>query len=432
MSILYCRNKFTNDYVSINDVEKKPLSKTSSPYICLECKEPLQTKMGKVLSHHFSHFGNSKCGGGGPESLFHILGKETIKKYLSKLRFYDCSEYKCKKTISFTNHTCIIEYYHKSMFLDCGIFDENGKLVYAIEIYHKHQVDDRKLEKLKNCSLPMKELVAKDMLYSCYGSRDPEEILKNKLQLQENVIFLQPYGNSRCDSCELKEQKRKELLRLRRLEEEEDKKKKKKMIRDQKRKEKLEKQYKAFIRDFEYDEQDKIDLDDFYIRNKLIQEEFKKKMIREGIEKEQRKQRELKRKENLRHFWFKCKLRLFKRKLIRNRTRRIEKYVRMFVKNMTNVNKRIRKNKRKLKSKMTFEEYDWKEYVKIQLQEQQPVDNYVEKKYKAFRKERKKNHLYYEWIRIRKTGEPPIYPGYNKNVNPLCKSSMSKQGCICP
>lgn len=75
---VFAVNKRTDTITHISDVERG-----NEHCVCIECGERLIPKRGEILTHHFAHNPETSCsagsnGGGGSETIFHLLLKEAI------------------------------------------------------------------------------------------------------------------------------------------------------------------------------------------------------------------------------------------------------------------------------------------------------------------------------------------------------------------
>ncbi len=213
-------------------------NKTDGPFYCIECKEELILKKGKIKIPHFSHKGNSNCTG---ESSEHILAKKFIIDNLGDCKFNstcnvcDCicdsvvfrsgcylpdmdvsgkkvhdtkviqdkkvhniKEIQDKKVhnikeIQDTNeipdkkdeencgfHIGIPEYKIGKYIVDICIKDNNDKIVGVIEIFYKHKTDITKIRDLRKICESVIELNAVDVISTFLSSKT--KVLDNILQ----------------------------------------------------------------------------------------------------------------------------------------------------------------------------------------------------------------------------------------------------------
>ncbi|ADI38447.1 hypothetical protein [Waddlia chondrophila] len=138
--------------------------------ICPSCKAPLTAAKGNIKQHHFKHAIDSGCESG-LESSIHLAAKEIIKE---------------KKTIKLPENVLVLEkkdskglpHHESTIIVEAGLlikfdFVEEEKIIdgmivdllakkqekqLIIEIYFRHNVDDEKIQKIKNSNISAIEL----------------------------------------------------------------------------------------------------------------------------------------------------------------------------------------------------------------------------------------------------------------------------------
>lgn len=147
-----------NNLVHISDVKNGKACNC----VCQSCKSPLIAAHGKINQHHFRHVVDSECASN-PESAIHMAAKKMIvDKRMVSLPEYASNAYATdSRGIKHTESETIVK--NGTIVLFDSVEDEkslNGMRVdllakkdetsLIIEIYYRHQIDDQKIEKIKN------------------------------------------------------------------------------------------------------------------------------------------------------------------------------------------------------------------------------------------------------------------------------------------
>lgn len=149
-----------NSLIHITDVERGK----KSNYICPSCKSPLVAVKGKKNQHHFRHDLTKECEGG-LESAIHLAAKKiiiekkeiTLPKHIFSVSGRDSRgmEHKVKKTIALDGIVVDFDSVKEEIYLPgirADIIGKKKDKKLIIEIFYRHKVDEKKLEKIKKAN----------------------------------------------------------------------------------------------------------------------------------------------------------------------------------------------------------------------------------------------------------------------------------------
>jgi len=127
------------------DIQKASKEKE---YYCIECGTRLNIRDGEIRVKHFYHLNTVECDN---ESYLHKVYKKVIEN-CKRIHFYD---FFLKKPINLIFDFIKLEYRIDNIIADCyGIVkkecNDYAESQIIIEIYHTHEVDNKKLKKIQN------------------------------------------------------------------------------------------------------------------------------------------------------------------------------------------------------------------------------------------------------------------------------------------
>jgi hypothetical protein len=130
------------------DIQKATKEKE---YYCIECGTRLNIRDGEIRVKHFYHLNTVECDN---ESYLHKVYKKVIEN-CKRIHFYD---YFLKKPINIIFDFIKLEYRIDNIIADCyGIVKKEcsdyAESQIIIEIYHTHEVDNKKLKKIQNYNI---------------------------------------------------------------------------------------------------------------------------------------------------------------------------------------------------------------------------------------------------------------------------------------
>ncbi|GEM_PF-2660548 len=149
---------YSGNYVHISEVRK------GKKYYCPECKSEFIPRRGKIRKHHFAHKGGvpPSCTG---ESGLHALMKHKMAYLLIKSKREEKKVnalYKCEFCGKY--HKLKIEYTNVKIEEDLGDIRPDiylGK--WALEIFHRHSVDEEKIQKCHKRGIGVVEVHVEDL-----------------------------------------------------------------------------------------------------------------------------------------------------------------------------------------------------------------------------------------------------------------------------
>lgn len=149
--------------------------KSQAPFYCIECKEEVILRKGKVRMPHYAHKPDreTECAGGNEgsaETWQHALAKQLVVKCIDKWRFYA----RCRTCKTVSGH--IVHHFPASEGFFAAeekpvppyridvLVTRNGEAHAAIEVHQTHAVDDKKRKDLEARGILVIEVEAESVI----------------------------------------------------------------------------------------------------------------------------------------------------------------------------------------------------------------------------------------------------------------------------
>lgn len=155
------------------------VQRADGPFYCVRCFEQLSLKRGSQRVAHFSHRPECFCrpdadddgaSGGGGESFQHATAKRLVAEALHRCTF-DARCPQCRRSVRSTAFADVarfraeVEFVHRPFRLDVGVIAiEHGRPCAAIEVFHRHRVQDEKRAALERDGISVIEVRADRVL----------------------------------------------------------------------------------------------------------------------------------------------------------------------------------------------------------------------------------------------------------------------------